>query len=529
MSDWRLYSKFENGQSAGGRIEYVRMFTVIAIFIVIIACINVMNLATARSEKRAKEVGIRKTVGSGKNHLVYQFLSESIFITFLAFALSIVLVELALPAYSELIDQELSIPYQNLNFWLISMTIVITIGIFAGSYPAFFLSSFKPVSVLKGQIKIGKGVTTPRTILVVLQFGFSILLIIGTFVVYTQINHVKERDLGYERDNLMLVWTNTQIEKNYQTIKAELEKTPYVYSVCKSNSPITRIFSTNVVKWAGLEEGRRVEFTTIATEYDYAKTMGIKMIIGRDFSRDFASDSSAVVINKTAMKLLGKDDPIGEYLDFWGSKRTIIGVMDDVIMGSPFEPIAPLMTVLDPDWTSTISIRLESQADLSAAISAVGQVMKEYNPSHPFEFRFADDEFQGKYTSINLISNLSTLFAVLALFITGMGLFGLAAFTAERRTKEVGIRKVLGASLGSIVLLISRDFARLVLIAFVISAPLSWFVLDSFLEQYAYRINIPIWIMPLAGVIAMIMAVSVVSSQAVKAASLNPVKTLKDE
>lgn len=528
MSKWRLYSNFENGINSGGMIEYVRLFTAIAIFVLVIACINFMNLATARSESRAREVGIRKSVGSRRKELVFQFLGESVMVTFISSVLAIVLVELVLPSYNLLVNKNISIDYTNPWLWSIAIGWVFVIGIFAGSYPAFYLSSFQPVKVLKGKVNIGKGATTPRKVLVTLQFGFSIFLIIGTIVIYQQIMHVKNRDMGYDRENLIQIWTNGELETNFQTIREELVRTGVVKSVCKSNSPITAIFSNNEVKWEGMPD-QRVSFSTIATEYDYTETMGIHMIEGRDFSRDFKSDSMAVIINQAAVDLMGLKEPIGQKLTYNDRELEIIGVMPDVVMASPYQPVEPMTLIFDPGWSSTITLRLTNSDDLSESINTIESVFKKLNPSYPFEFRFADADFERKFSTINLISRLATIFASLAIIITCLGLFGLAAFTAEQRTKEVGIRKVMGASVSSLVVLISKDFSRLVIFGFLISGPVAWWFLNNFLERYPYRISIMWWILPLAGATALVLALVIVSTQALKAATANPSQSLRSE
>ena len=529
MSKWRLYSFFTNGKVTGGMIEYVRLFGGIGIFVLLIACINFMNLATARSESRAREVGIRKSVGSRRKELIYQFLGESMLITFLAFLFALILVELALPAYNVLVDKKLFIDFSNPLLWLVAFAMVVLTGAIAGSYPAFYLSAFQPAQVLKGKVKPGKGASTPRKVLVTMQFGFSIFLIIGTIVIYQQIQHVKSRDVGYDRENLMIVWSNAEIEHAYQTIKEELKRTGVVRSVSKSNSPVTRIFSSNTVEWPDMEPGRRMDFTTIATEYDYTETLGIKMLEGRDFSRDFKSDSSAMVINASALKVMGLQNPIGTKLKMWGQEFTVIGVMEDVIMGSPYQPIDPLVMIFSPNWSSAVNVRLEKTKNLSESISRVESVFKKLNPTNPMWYFFADAEFDSKFATINLVSRLAGIFASLAILITCLGLFGLAAFTAEQRQKEVGIRKVLGASISGLVFMISKDFSRLVIFAFVISAPIAWWLTNGFLDRYPYRIEIPWWVLPTVGAGSLVLAVIIVSTQAVRAATVNPVESLKNE
>ncbi|HEY0743495.1 MAG TPA: ABC transporter permease [Chryseosolibacter sp.] len=528
LERWRLYSDFENGQE-GGMIDYVNMFSVIAIFILIIACINFMNLATARSERRAREVGIRKSVGSTRKELIFQFIGESLFISLLACVIAVLLSELALPFYNDLVQKSLFIDYTSSLFWIFTLGLVVVTGVVSGSYPAFYLSSFQPVKVLKGKVQVGKSASTPRKVLVTLQFGFSILLIIGTIVIFQQIQLVKNRDLGYAQENLIAIGYTDEIAKNYKPLKEELLASGVVASVTRSNSPVTDIFSNNFLGWPGKPEEQKVIFTTIATEYDYTKTMGIKILEGRDFSEDFKSDTAAILVNKAAMDIMQLKDPIGQQLDLWGGKRTLIGIVDNVLMGDPYAPVAPMFMILDPEWISFVSVRLEKTEDLKTSIRKVEEIFKKYNPAYPFEYAFADVEYGKKFATINMTSDLATLFAVLAIAITGLGLFGLSAFTAEQRTKELGIRKVLGASVPGLIGLMNRDFSKLVLVAFALSAPVAWWLLTAYLERYPYHITISWWIFPLTGLIALIFAILIVTTQAMKAARANPVNSLRNE
>lgn len=528
LLDWRLKSNFENGVQSGGMSDYVRLFTVIAVFILFIACINFMNLATARSERRAKEVGIRKSVGSNRWELIFQFLGESIFITFISFVIAILVAQLILPAYNQLVEKELYIDFTSGKFWLAALSFIIFTGIIAGSYPAFYLSGFQPARVLKGQLKVGKSASTPRKVLVTLQFGVAILLIIGTLVIYKQIQLVQSRELGYSKDNLITILLNDELSKNYQTLKTELEASGAVESVTKSNSAITSINSNNFLGWPGKPEDLRVIFTTIVADYDYTKTMGIKILEGRDFSKDFGSDTSAIIVNKAALELMGLEEPIGTQLDLWGEKRPLIGVVDDVLMGSLYDPVKPMFIILD-DWGGTITVRIKKTNDLNVSLAQVQTIFEKHDPAHPFEYTFVDDDFKKKFTTINLTSNLASIFATLAIIITGLGLFGLASFTAEQKTKEIGIRKVLGASVQSLVALISGEFSRLVIISFIISAPVAWWLLNQYLERYPIRTDIAWWIFPLTGVIALTFALLIVAYQAWSAARANPVKALRSE
>jgi ABC-type antimicrobial peptide transport system permease subunit len=526
---WRLHGSFENGVETGGMNDYVQMFSVIAIFIIIIACINFMNLATARSERRAREVGVRKSVGSRRHELIMQFIGESMFISLIAFSIAILLAQLLLPFYNDLVQKKLLIDYTSSQFWIFTLGMIFITGVISGSYPAFYLSSFQPAKVLKGKPTIGKGASTPRKVLVTLQFGFSILLIIGTIVIYQQIQLVKGRELGYDQENLMAISYTNEVEKSYRPIKLELLASGVVESVTKSNSSITNINSNNFLGWPGKPEDLRVIFTTIATEYDYAKTMGIKILEGRDFSEDFKTDTAAILINKAALALMNLEDPIGTELDLWGGKRKLIGVLDDVLMGSPYQPVKPLFVILDPDWIDAVTVRLKKTEDLPAAINTVKAVFEKYAPAYPFEYTFADVEFQKKFTTLNLVSTLSRLFAALTIIITGLGLFGLASFTAEQRTKEIGIRKVLGASVSSLVGMMSKDFSILVIISFLFSSPFAWWALNKYLERYPIRVDIAWWIFPVTGLIALAFAIAIVSTQALRAARSNPVTSLRSE
>jgi putative ABC transport system permease protein len=529
LNRWHLYSTFEGGKENGGMIDYVKLFSAIAIFILLIACINFMNLATARSERRAREVGIRKSVGSGRKELIFQFLGESLVIAFIAFLFAVVIVEVSLPFYNHLTQKKLVLDYTSSLFWIFSSSLILITGIVSGSYPAFYLSSFRPVKVLKGKIQIGKSVSLPRKVLVTLQFGFSILLIVGTIVIYQQIQHVKTRQLGYAQQNLISIDYTVEIGQNYGAIKQELLQAGLAKSVTQSNSPIDRIYSNNFLDWPGKPDDQKVIFTTIATEYDYTQTMGIKVLEGRDFSRDFPSDSSAIIINKAALDIMQLENPIGEQLSLWGGKRTLVGVVDNVLMGSVYREIAPMFIVFMPDWVSTITVRLNTTNDLQASLKKIENIFSKYNSAYPFEYSFVDTDFQKKFTDITMISQLTNLFTFLAILITSLGLFGLAAFTAEQRTKEIGIRKVLGATVANLVLLISKDFSRLVLIAFVFAGPVSWWALNNFLERYPYRISIPWWVLPMAGITALLFALAIVSTQALKAATNNPTESLRNE
>lgn len=529
VEKWRLHSNWVNGETKDGRYDQVMLFSVIAILILVIACINFMNLATARSERRAREVGIRKSLGSTRKYLILQFMGESMIIALISFVLAMLMVELLLPAYNNLVDKSLFVNYSSFVFWQVAIGMVFIIGLLSGSYPAFYLSSFRPVETLKGTIKIGKGATSPRKILVVMQFGVSILLLVSTIVIFRQIELVKDRDLGYDQRNLISVDYTDELAENYDVLKTQLLQSGAVEAVTRSNSKITSINSNNFLGWPGKPENLKVIFTTISTEYDYAKTMGIKVLHGRDFSKEFSTDTSAIVINKAALELMELEDPIGTSLDLWGEKRQLIGVVDDVIMGSPYQAVKPMFMIVNPNWINVITVRLRDNGRLNENLKTVESIFDRYNPAYPFDYQFADVDFQRKFDDINMTQRLATIFSLLAIFITGLGLFGLAAFTAEQRTKEIGIRKVLGASILGLIALVSKDFSKLVLIGFVISTPLTWYLLDQYLERYPIRVDVHWWIFPLVGFISLLFSLLIVGNQASRVARANPARSLRDE
>jgi putative ABC transport system permease protein len=529
LTDWRLRSSFQNGIQTGGMIDYVISFSLIAVFILVIACINFMNLATARSERRAREVGIRKSIGSRRRDLIGQFLGESILISSIAFFMAIVLVELSLPFYNHLVDKKLAIDYSAPITWLLAFSFICITGVFAGSYPAFYLSSFNPAKVLKGKLHAGRNGTAPRKILVSLQFFFSIILLVAMAGIYMQTQYVKNRETGYDRENMITITSNEELNKNFKTIKEQLLSLGIAQSVTTASSPITEIYGNNTLEWPGKPEDQEILFSRVVTGYDYSKTMGIKMIDGRDFSEDFKSDSSAMLLNRSAADAIGAENPVGMEIKLWSNTWKVVGVIDDVVMASPFRDVQPGFFLLNPDWAEVITIRLANTNDLNASVSKMENVFKTLNPSYPFEYHFVDEQFEKKFSSINLIGTLASLFAILAIFITCLGLFGLATFTAEQRTKEIGIRKVMGASTISLITLLSKDFTRLVLVGFMLAAPLAWWGLNAYLERYTYRVTISWWIIPAAGLVSLALTLLIVMTQTLKATAINPAESLRSE
>jgi putative ABC transport system permease protein len=529
LDQWHLYSDFENGIQSGGLIQFVKYFSAIAILVLIIACINFMNLATARSERRAREVGVRKTLGSVRKSLIGQFIGESILIAALAFLIAVVVVELLLPFYNLLVEKKLFIDYASPWVWIGGLLIIVITGVLAGSYPAFYLSSFNPVQVLKGKLQASRGSATPRQVLVVSQFFFSITLLFATIVIYKQIGFVRERATGYNKANLINVQGNDEMSEKYEAIKQELLNSRSAVSVTSSSSPITAIYGNNTFDWPGKPEGQTILFSRVGIGYDYFSTMDVAILEGREFSPDFKSDSSAMIINKAALEVMGVEKPIGLEVSMWSRKWNIVGVVDDLVMESPFAPVRPGFYILDNGYRNYVTVRLDNSGSTKDQLAKTETVFKNLNPSYPFVYEFVDQEFEVKYKAISLISTLATTFAILALFITGLGLVGLATFTAEQRTKEIGIRKVMGASTNSIVQLLSRDFTKLVIIAFALSAPFSWWAMSKYLEQYDYRTAVDWWILPLTGVLILAITLIIVSTQAWKAATANPVNSLRSE
>jgi len=529
MNKWRLQSEFKDGKNTGGMIEYVRLFSIIAIIILLIACVNFMNLSTARSEKRAREVGVRKTLGSGKRQLVFQFFSESIILASIAFVLSVLAVFLLLPFFNELVDKHLSLDLTQPLFWLTSIALIIFTGVVAGSYPALYLSSFSPVKVLKGTFLAGKKSALPRHILVVGQFAISILLISATIIIYQQIQHIKNRDIGYNPNNLIMISASDDTQKNYEAIRDGLLKTGMVNAVNRSFSPITDIWwSAPAPDWDGKPADGELIVTRMATDIDYAKTMGVKIIEGKDFS-GVPADSANMIINEAAVKAMGLKNPIGTQLRYGSYKFNVIGVTNDIVMGSPFKAVDPMLVHFSSNNINSINIRLTASSKPQQAIKAIEGVFKKYNPAVPFDYKFVDEEFGKKFLTEDLISRITNIFAGLAIFICCIGLAGLASFTIEKRIREIGIRKVMGATLQQLLLLISKDFLKLVLIAFVIATPLAWWFMNNWLEKYPDRITISIWLFGAVGLLILLLALVVVSLNTMKAAIANPIKSLRTE
>ncbi|MBO0937474.1 ABC transporter permease [Fibrella sp. HMF5335] len=531
MAKWHLYSEWKNGVLTGGRIQYVWLFGLISVFVLLLACINFMNLSTARSEKRAKEVGIRKAVGSERGQLIGQFFSESLLVVSIAFLFALLLVQVLLPAFNVLADKRLSMLWTTPSFWLLGLGFSLLTGLIAGSYPAFYLSSFQAINVLKGTFRVGRLASIPRKVLVVIQFTVSVTLIIGTIIVFRQIQFAKNRPLGYNQNGLLSVPINTaELTGHYDALRTDLLGTGVLANVAQSSSPTTAVWMVNNgFEWPGKAPGVQGNFGQVLVSHDFGQTVGWQFRAGRDFSRSLSTDSSGVVINEAAAKFMGLKNPVGEIIKQDGKPYKIIGVIRDMVMDSPYEPAFRTMFMIDYTDASRFTLRLAPTAVPSQALPAIEAVFKKYAPASPFSYEFVDQEYARKFGDEARIGNLATVFAVLAIFISCLGLFGLASFVAEQRTKEIGVRKVLGASVLNLWGLLSKDFVFLVIIAFGIATPIAWYFLNNWLQQYQYHTDLSWWIFAVSGLGALLITLITVSFQSIKAALLDPVNSLRSE
>jgi putative ABC transport system permease protein len=533
LKQWHLYSEFENGKPARGRIETVRLFGFIAAFILLIACINFMNLSTARSEKRAKEIGIRKVVGAGRKLLIGQFIVESFLTACIAGIIALLIVQLTLPSFNTLINSQLSVPYNSLFFWLYAIAFILFTGLLAGCYPAFYLSSFRPAGILKGKFKKYREALSPRKALVVLQFTFAIVLIIATIVVRNQIRYTQDRDKGYSNNNLVRVDFVGDVEKNYPLIKQELTNSGVASSVTKTMSTLTqRGTNTWGLRWPGRNPESDETIVLFSADADLIKTSGLQLIAGRDIDIDkYPADSFAVLLNETAVKTMGFADPIGQIITQPSENKSwhVVGVIKDYIVGSPYEKIPPVVIEGPASWFSTMHIKFSAANSITDNLAKAEQIFKKYNPAYPFDYKFVDEEYARNFDNEQRTKALAGLFAFLAIFISCLGLFGLSAYVAESRVKEIGVRKVLGASVLNITRLLSIDFIKLVFVSIIIASPLAWYAASRWLQDYTYRINIGWGIFLAAGALAIAIALATVSFQSIKAAIVNPVKSLRAE
>ena len=532
MDKWRLYSNFKNGKATGGRIQFIWLFSIIGVFVLLLACINFMNLSTARSEKRAKEVGIRKTVGSLRGQLIRQFLSESILVAFVSFLFSVILVILLMPLFNKLADKNIALPWSNPVFWLTTLAFTFLTGLVSGSYPAFYLSKFEPIQVLKGTFRVGRFASLPRKVLVVVQFTFSIALIIGTIIVFKQIQFAKSRPVNYRSEGLITVNMSTpDLYGHYDAIRADLLSTGVVDNMAESSSPTTGVWSNQIgFNWQGKDPNSLPVFGIVAVTTDFGRTIGWKIKAGRDFSKEFGTDSLGMILNEAGVKQVGmKRDIVGQTIQFNDKNYTVVGVIKDMVMESPYEPIKPTVFLYNPDWANVITIAIKHGAPVTDALSKIETVFKKYNPGAPFDYTFNDEDYTKKFADEQRVGNLATFFTILAIFISCLGLFGLASFVAEQRKKEIGVRKVLGASVYTLWRMLSKEFALLVIISCFIAIPLAWYYLNNWLQQYNYRTEISFWVFIFSGLGALVITLITVSFQAIKAAVANPVKSLRTE
>ena len=532
MSKWRLYSGFENGVNTGGRIEFVWIFGMIGIFVVLLACINFMNLSTARSQKRAKEVGVRKVIGSARGQLAGQFFIESLLVVTLAFVFGILISQISLAWFNGIADKNIFIPWISPSFWLVIISSIATITIISSSYPAIFLSGFKPIKALKGSFKLGRNASLPRKVLVIVQFTVSITLIIGTIVVYKQIQFAKQRPLGYELDGLVNIPVNTrEVIDNYEKFRNELMTSSLIAEVSASETSVTNIWpSDGGFQWEGKDPAMQDHIYRGAVSHDFGKTVGWKIVQGRDFSRDFLSDSSAMILNEAAVRYMGLKDPVGQTIRIYGNDYEVIGVAADMLSQSIYEANRQTAFIITPARRiKLIHVKIDANASTRNAIAEISRVFASYNVETPFEYTFADNEFAEKYAFEERIGKLVGVFSTLAIFISCLGLFGLASFMAEQRSKEIGIRKVIGASVFSLWKLLSRDFVILVIIAVIISIPLGYYFMSDWLLDYTYRTEVSWWIFAVSALGALLVTLSTISYQAIRAAMTNPINTLKSE
>jgi putative ABC transport system permease protein len=519
-----LYDAFKDGNPSGGSIQYVRLFTIIGAFVLLLACINFMNLSTARNQQRAKEVGIRKTIGSRRYQLIMQFLGESALTAGLAFILAIGIAALTLPFFNQLSAKEMSFPWSNIGFWACAITFTIGTGLIAGSYPAFYLSSFNPI---RG---FNKKTSLARKILVVIQFSVSLSLIIATVVVYKQIQFAKDQPVGYNREGLITVYINTpDLADHYDALHTALLNTGVVANIARSSQPTTLFDNGNDLSWEGqTEEQKQVSYHNVNVTPEFGATVGWTILQGRDFSRSFGTDSNAAILNEAAVKQSGLKNPIGMHVSLFGKTYTVIGVAGNLLTNSPYEPMQPGVFLGD-GYTNFITIRLKQGAPIRTALAAIEPLFRRFNPASPFNYEFNDEAYAQKFASETRIGSLAAVFSGLAILISCLGLFGLASFVAEQRTKEIGVRKVLGATIISLWSLLSKDFIVLVVFSMAISMPLIGMAMHNWLQHYAIRTNMPWWLFAASGGGILLLTVATVSFQSLKAALMNPVKSLKNE
>ncbi len=531
LSNVHLYSEFKNGVVVGGRIQVVKQFTVLAIFILVIACINFMNLSTARSEKRAKEVGVRKLSGADRGMLIGQFLSESVLLTLFSAVVAFFIFVLVLPVFNQVMDTQLEVPYGYLPFWILFVVFALLTGLLSGSYPAFFLSSFVPAKVLKGYINSPKSSFTLRKGLVVFQFTISVILVAATLIVKSQLDYGLQRDSGYNRDQLVFHELTETLGKSYDSFRNTMMESGAITSISRTMSPLSEGWSnTWAVNWDGKDPDVVHTFDRFSTDSDLVTTAGLKLIKGRDIDiYTYPSDSSALLINQTMADLVGMDDIIGQLLEDNGHQWHVVGVVEDFIIGSPYGKVNPMIIAGPKAWFGMLHFRLNAERSVRDNLARIKEVFGQYNTDYPFDYRFVDQAYAAKFENQQRIARLTMMFSALAILISCLGLLGLAAFMAEQRIKEVGVRRVLGASVQTIILLLTRDFVKLVFVSILLAVPITWYVMEKWLMDFTYRIEIDWKVFMITALVTILIAILTVSSQAIKAALSNPVNSLKNE
>jgi len=535
MTDWHLKSAWENGVQKGGMIQLVVLFGMIGVLVLILACINFMNLSTAQSERRSKEVGIRKAIGSVRGQLVSQFLIESFLVVLLSFTLAIIIVLLIMPFFNQLVDKDLFVPFGNIYFWIISVAFIVITALISGSYPAFYLSSFRPIIVLKGTFKAAGSASLFRKALVVFQFTASIVLIIGTIVISQQIEHAKNRPLGYDLDGTIMIWSNSAgFKSKFDVLRNELKERGAIVEMSESSSPLTNIFSRiNNLSWEGKSPDYNPNFGRVAVTPEYGQTIGWELIQGRDFSRDLTVDSESIILNQKAVEEMGMIDPIGKIVKWESDDQSIqfevIGVINNMLVESPFDEVSPMIFTMSKSDMNCMTLKLNPEKSVSASLMSVEEVFKKHIPSVPFDYRFTDQEHGKKFAAEEKMGNLSGVFAILAIIISSLGIFGMASFVAEQRKKEIGVRKVHGASVFDIWKMLAQGFALLVGISFLIAIPITFFTLSDWLEGFHYRIAIHWSVFAFAGLGALLITMITISHHVISAALSNPLRNLRSD
>jgi putative ABC transport system permease protein len=536
MDRWHLYNNFENGVNTGGHIKFVWLYGIIGLFVLLLACINFMNLATARSEKRAKEVGIRKAIGSFRRQLISQFIVESLVVVTFAYVVALLLIQLSLPFFNQLADKQMHIPWTSPFYWLLGMVFCLFTGLVAGSYPALYLSAFQPVKVLKGTFRVGRLGLLPRQVLVVLQFTVSIVLMIGVLIVYRQIQIGRDRPVGYTQEGLVMVYTPTaSIHTHIGALRDELKQSGAVVELAESLNPLTNVsFTSTGFDWKGTGPDQDAVFGVVWVAHEFGKTVGWQFREGRDFSTAYASDSTGMVLNEAAVKLMALQDPIGTTIkqtDWLGKEVSykVIGVIRDMLMESPYVSVRPSVYFIGADKGNYVNIRINPTVSSVIALDKIAAAFKKYSPESPFEYQFVSDVYGQKFREEERIGKLAGCFTVLAIFISCLGIFGMAAFMVVQRTKEIGVRKVLGASVWSLWRLLSSYFLKLVMVALCIATPIAYYCMNHWLQDYQIRTGISGWIFVVVGACVMMITLLTISFQTIKAAGANPVKSLQTE